>query len=178
MEKREKRRKKSQIRVQKPQRNRKTKERRWGGGSEEEETRSQWSLRTGPTPGIISEFLQERAHVQSPGRVPQLPQLESAVLVKHPSFLHSFIVQLSTPRAPCMILGAEITYYNNLYTLFVVLVAKLCLTFCNRMDYRPSGYSVHGSSQAKIPEWVAVYFARLSSQTRDPTQISCIACGF
>ena len=77
-----------------------------------------------------------------------------------------------------MILGAEITYYNNLYTLFVVLVAKLCLTLCNRMDYRPSGYSVHGISQAKIPEWVAIYFVRLSSETRDPTQISCIACGF
>ena len=66
-------------------------------GGEEEETLSQWSLCSGPTPGIISEFPQERAHVHSSGRVPQLPQPESAVLVKYPSFPHSFIMQLSTP---------------------------------------------------------------------------------
>lgn len=64
---------------------------------EEEETRSQWSLCSGSTPGIISEFPQERAHVHSSGRAPQFPQPESAVLVKHPSFPHSFIIQLSTP---------------------------------------------------------------------------------
>ena len=65
--------------------------------SKEEETCSRWSLCTGPTPGIISEFPQERAYVHSSGRVPRLLQLESAVLIKHPSFLHSFVIQLSTP---------------------------------------------------------------------------------
>ena len=37
----------------------------------------------------------------------------------------------------------------------VVLVSKSCLTFCDPMDCSPPGYSVHGISQAKIPEWAA-----------------------
>ena len=35
-------------------------------------------------------------------------------------------------------------------------VAQSCLTLCNLMDCSPPGSSVHGISQASIPEWVAV----------------------
>ena len=41
-----------------------------------------------------------------------------------------------------------------------VLVAQLCLTFCDPMDYSPPGSSVHGILQARILEWVAVSFSR------------------
>ena len=41
-----------------------------------------------------------------------------------------------------------------------VLVAQLCLTLCNPMDCSPPGSSVHGISQARILEWVAVPFSR------------------
>ena len=39
-----------------------------------------------------------------------------------------------------------------------VLVIQSCLTFCNPMDCSPLDCSVHGISQARILEWVAVPF--------------------
>ena len=38
---------------------------------------------------------------------------------------------------------------------------------CDPMDYSLSGSSVHGISQARILEWVAISFFRGSSQNRD-----------
>ena len=43
------------------------------------------------------------------------------------------------------------------------LVVKSCMTLANSMDCSPAGSSVHGISQAKIPEWVTVSFSRGSS---------------
>ena len=40
------------------------------------------------------------------------------------------------------------------------LVVKSCLTLCNPMDRSPPGFSVYGLSQAKILEWVAIFFTR------------------
>ena len=40
-----------------------------------------------------------------------------------------------------------------------VLVAQLCLTLHSPMDCSPPGSSVHGISQARIPEWVAIPFS-------------------
>ena len=54
------------------------------------------------------------------------------------------------------------------------LAAKSCLTLCDPMDCNPPGSSVHGISQAKILEWVAISFCRGSSQPRDQTQIPCV----
>ena len=54
------------------------------------------------------------------------------------------------------------------------LVAKLCQTLCVPMDYNSPGSSVHGISQARILEWVAISFSRGSSWFRDWTWISCI----
>ena len=48
-------------------------------------------------------------------------------------------------------------------------------TLCNPLDYSPRGSSVHGISQARILEWVAILFSRGSSQPRDLTCISCIS---
>ena len=61
-----------------------------------------------------------------------------------------------------------------------VLVIQSCLTLCNLMDYNPPGSSVHGISQARILEWVAILFSRGSSQPRNWTQaqVFCIARGF
>ena len=55
------------------------------------------------------------------------------------------------------------------------LVAKLYLTFCNNMDCSPPGSSVHGISQARILEWIAISFSRGSSRPRNQTRVSCIA---
>ena len=54
-----------------------------------------------------------------------------------------------------------------------VKVAQSCPALCNPMDY-----TVHGILQAGILEWVAFPFSKGSSQTRDWTQVSCIAGRF
>ena len=54
-----------------------------------------------------------------------------------------------------------------------VLIAQLCLTLCNPMDY-----TIYGILQARILEWVAFPFSSRSSQPRDWTQVSRIAGGF
>ena len=59
-------------------------------------------------------------------------------------------------------------------TLYVcVLVAQLCLTLRNPMDYSPPASSVHGILQARILEWVVIPFSRgpsqSQSQPRSPT---------
>ena len=46
------------------------------------------------------------------------------------------------------------------------------------MDCSLPGPSVHGILQARILEWVAIPFSRGSSNSRDWTQVSCIAGGF
>ena len=56
--------------------------------------------------------------------------------------------------------------------------AKSCLTLCDPMDYSPPGSSVHGISQARILEWIAISFSRGSSPSRDGTGVSCMAGGF
>ena len=61
-----------------------------------------------------------------------------------------------------------------LYTVFVK-VTQSCPTLCDPMDCSPPGFSVHGIRQAGILEWVAIPFSRGSSQSRDQTQVSCIA---
>ena len=57
------------------------------------------------------------------------------------------------------------------------LVTKSCPTLCNLMDCSPPGSSVHGISQARILEWVAVFFSRGSSPTRAWIHVSYIVGG-
>ena len=47
-----------------------------------------------------------------------------------------------------------------------VLVAQLCQTLCNPMDYNLQGSSVHGILQEGILEWVAISSSWASSQPR------------
>ena len=50
-----------------------------------------------------------------------------------------------------------------------VLVAHLCLTLCDPMNCSPPGSSVHGISQARILEWVAIcFFGGLPTQGSNP----------
>ena len=60
----------------------------------------------------------------------------------------------------------------RLFFLFMkmkVSVAQLYLTLCDPMDCSPPGSSVHGISQARILEWVAMPFSRGSFPPRSPT---------
>ena len=58
------------------------------------------------------------------------------------------------------------------------LVARLCRLLCDPVVWSPPGSSVHGISQARILEWVAIPFTRGSSPPRDGTQVSCLAGRF
>ena len=49
----------------------------------------------------------------------------------------------------------------------VVIVTQLGLTLCDPMDCSPPGSFVHGISQARMLEWVAISFSRGSSQPKD-----------
>ena len=55
-----------------------------------------------------------------------------------------------------------------------LIAAQSCLTPCDPMDYSPPVSSVHGISQARILEWVAISFSRGSPWPRDWTHVSCI----
>ena len=48
--------------------------------------------------------------------------------------------------------------------------------FCDPMDCSPPGSSVHGISQARILEWVAMPSSGGSSRTRDRTRVSHVSC--
>ena len=50
--------------------------------------------------------------------------------------------------------------------MYVCVHTQSCLTLCDPMDCSPLGSSVHGVSQARILEWVAIFSSRGSSPTQ------------
>ena len=69
--------------------------------------------------------------------------------------------------------------WSDLVAVVVVvcLVAQSWLTLCDPINCTPPGSSVHGISQARILEWVAISFSKLSSWPRDQTHASFIEGG-
>ena len=59
--------------------------------------------------------------------------------------------------------------------MFLILVCtrslQSCLILWDSMDYSSPDSSVHGILQARILEWVAISYSRVSSQPRDWTQV-------
>ena len=72
--------------------------------------------------------------------------------------------------------AAPFTAFLVCFTVYCCccLVAKLCPTLWDPMDCSPPGSSVHGISQARILECIAISFSRGSSQPSDQTHVSCI----
>ena len=64
----------------------------------------------------------------------------------------------------------------NLSIIFLpfvcVLVAQLCPTLWDPVDYSLPGSILHGILQARTLEWVAVPFSMGPSQPRDQAQVS------
>ena len=77
----------------------------------------------------------------------------------------------------CLALHPKTLFSKLLLSCFCVVVPS-CLTLCDPVDSSPPGSSVHGISQARILEGVAISSSRGSSLLRDQTRISCIASGF
>ena len=53
---------------------------------------------------------------------------------------------------------------------------RWCPTHCYPMDWSCTGVSVHGISQARILEWIAISSSRGSSWPRDLIRVSCVFC--
>ena len=64
-------------------------------------------------------------------------------------------------RTRLMWLNSTHTHTHTHICVYVCgLVAQLCLTLCDPMDYSPPGPSVHGIVQPRILEWVDTSFPR------------------
>ena len=63
---------------------------------------------------------------------------------------------------------------NHMRGHWVSEVAQSCLTLCDPMGCSLPSSSVHGILQARILEWVAISFSRVSSRPRDQTPVSRI----
>ena len=75
---------------------------------------------------------------------------------------------------------AELKYilYSKYICAALWLVVQSSLTLCDLVDCSLPGSSAHGILQARILEGVAMPSSRGSSQSRDQTQVSCIAGRF
>ena len=64
---------------------------------------------------------------------------------------------------------------NTSSSFLLCSVAQSCSTLCDPMDYSLPDFSVHGISQARILEWVALSFSRGSSWPRNQTRVFCVS---
>ena len=63
----------------------------------------------------------------------------------------------------------------SLTLCYCCLVTHSCSALIDSVDCSPPGSSVHGVSQARVLEWVAISFSRGSSPPRDQTWVPCTA---
>ena len=74
------------------------------------------------------------------------------------------------------LLGSITTLILQLMSFSKAVVTKLCLTLTTPWTVAQPGSSLHGTSQARILEWITISFSRGSSPPRDQTHISCVSC--
>ena len=83
----------------------------------------------------------------------------------------------------CMELASYRLYFGGSFTAGSIQMScvcakslQSCLTLCTPLGCRPSGSSVHGILKARIMNWVAIPFSRVSSQPKDQTRGSYVSC--
>ena len=102
-------------------------------------------------------------------------------LSQHQGLFQWSVLHIKWPKYwSCSFSISPSSEYSGLISFRIdcVLVDQLCLTLCDPMDCNPPGSSVHGILQARILKWVAIPFSRGSFQSRDQTQVSCLAGRF
>ena len=105
-------------------------------------------------------------------QMPAIPPLDAYAISKS-CVLAKWRSMIRTLQQCCSIMAI----HDN-FLLLLLLSAQLCPILCDPMNCNPPDSSVHGISQSKILEWVAISFSRESSWPRDRTCISCLAGGF
>ena len=133
-----------------------------------------------------SPLLQQK--VQAPSLVPKKPMIQPQILFQN-NFLLSPYLSTSDQTLlfcpiPCLTDFLSLQdpnllplirefYLNPQCFILGKLFAQLSPTLCDPTDCSPPGSSVHGISQPRTMEWVAIPFSRASSW-RDQTCISCL----
>ena len=74
--------------------------------------------------------------------------------------------------------GPQSAARSRAHTSCCCLVAQSCPTLCDPMDCGLTGSFAYGISQARILQWAAISSSRGSSQSSDPTSVSCLAGRF
>ena len=89
--------------------------------------------------------------------------------------LEHFVTSLH-PEGPSLPVWQELMLWNPCAQVLLTYCvrAQLCLTLCDPRDCSLPGSSVHGTSQARMLEWVAFPPPWGSSKPRDGTHASCI----
>ena len=62
------------------------------------------------------------------------------------------------------------------FLLVVILLLSCVWLLCGPRDCSLPGSFLHGISEARILEWVAISCSKVSAQPRDQTRVSCISC--
>ena len=110
-----------------------------------------------------------------------IPRVDASFLlygnVSHVGLNASWTLQSHTKMAVTISLASTLCQTPD-KSSYCYLGTKWCLILCYFMDYSPPGSSVHGISQARILEWVVIFFSRGPSRPRDQTHISCLASRF
>ena len=99
--------------------------------------------------------------------------LEGKVAMKRLRAAERGLEWVSWVLVSCLPLAPVSWMTLGIYTYIYMKVTQSCPVL-----YDPMDSIVHGILEARILEWVAFPFSRGSSQTRDWTQVSCIAGGF
>ena len=83
------------------------------------------------------------------------------------SFIGQSIVEptihflITTALQQASITGKAATFFKDVLAVSILcLVAQLCPTLCDSLDWSPPGSSDHGIFQARILDWVAISFSR------------------
>ena len=98
-----------------------------------------------------------------------IPRLAGA---DHTSNNLACVCQKTSCNRPCLKMGPFPRAFRIYSVMLPVLIAHLCSTLHDPMDYSLPGSSVHGIVQTRILEWVAFSFSRGSSRPRDWTRVS------
>ena len=65
---------------------------------------------------------------------------------------------------------------GSLESRVIVYLLSHVQLFCDPVDSSLPGSPIHGISQARLQEWVAISSSSGSFRPRDPTHVSCISC--
>ena len=79
---------------------------------------------------------------------------------RHLTQEHSVLPWKAMPALTAAESPVEPYRYRGVVAVACCLVAQSCLTLCDPLDCSPAGFPVHGISQARILEWVAMPSSR------------------